>query len=385
MPIILMTLMLVSALGQMSSDLYLPSLPAIAQTLVVSVNDAQFTITAYMLGLSCSQLVYGPLSDAVGRRKPVIFGLILCVLGSLVCLITPNWSILMLGRILQGIGAGAGTSLARSIMRDLFDKEELAKNNSYIAMSAVILLTIAPIIGGWVEVGLGWRYNFVILFGLSTIALILFLLYISESNQHISKDNFNFKTFKLNVGRILSSKHFLRYALCPLFTYGGILAWLTVTPVLLQQQLMVSPTEMGWLYLCSGLGFSFGVVINIKWVQHYGIDSMMKVGFLCQLSSGCLMLIFYLLELINLATIAVPICFFMMGSSLVFPNSSAGAFTPFAKIAGTAAAIFGFMQVLGGVISSGLLALSHDNHVLPMASALIIAALGGMMVFRIFR
>lgn len=383
MPIIIITLMLASAFGQVSSDLYLPSLPAIAQALAVSVHDAQFTITAFMAGLSISQLVYGPLSDGIGRKKPLIVGLSLCFLGSLICLLADGWLALMLGRAVQGLGAGAGTSLARSILRDLFDKEELAKNNSYIAMSSVVLLTIAPIVGGWIEAGFGWRYNFIALLGLSAVTLTLFILNIQESNAHINRDNLSFSAFKKNALLVLSSRHFLRYALCPLFTYGGILAWLTVTPVLLQEQLGLTPVTMGWLYLCSGSGFAIGVLLNVRFIHVCGIETMMQLGFSFQLISGCLMLLLHLLGFFNLMAVAAPILIFMMGSSLVFPNSSAGAFMPFAKIAGTAAAIFGCMQVLGGVLSSGLLALSHDNHVMPMAFALIIAALGGMAAFKL--
>lgn len=142
--------------------------------------------------------------------------------------------------------------------------------------------------------------------------------------------------------------------------------------------------QFGWIYIFSGIGFALGGFLNMKLVIKLGIDRMMNIGFLSQFSAGLLMLFFYLLGYINTAVIVVPILLFMIGSSLVFPNSSAGALTPFPKIAGTAGALFGFMQILGGACSSSLVALSHDENQLPIAIAFIITALLSTLIFRIF-
>ena len=385
MVVILISLMFVSSLGQVTSDLYLPSIPAIAKALDVSEHDLQLTITVYMFGLCLSQLIYGPFSDAIGRRKPLIVGLSLCLLGSLTCLVANEWTILMFGRCLQGMGTGAGTALVRSILRDMFDKEELARTNSIIAVSSVSILTLAPIISGVVETYLGWRYNFLCLFLLSIIALTLFLLNIKESNQHAARHHVTFKQLIDNMITILSSRHFLRYALCPLLTYAGILAWLTATPVLLQIQLGISPAKMGWIYAFSGFGFACGALINAKKVKDYGIENMMRLGFVIQILAALILLGFYAMDYFTLWTVALPILSFMMGASLVFPNASAGAFIPFAKIAGTAGAIFGCMQILGGVLSSAILAMSHDTSVVPMGVAMLLSALLGSIVYAVLK
>ncbi|MGQ3888735.1 multidrug effflux MFS transporter [Legionella sp. CNM-1927-20] len=377
---ILTIVLLVSSLGQVTSDLYLPSLPSMAIKLNVSTSWIQMTVAVYMAGFSLSQLIYGPLSDAIGRRIPLITGLSIVFVGSMFCWLSANIYFLLMGRFLQGLGAGAGTSLTRPILRDLFEKEKLAVYNSYLAISSVFILSTAPVLGGYIEQFLGWRYNFVFL-SLYSFMILCFSYKLSETGQHHHKDNLKAANVINNLTYLLKSPVFLKFSLIPLLTYAGILACLTATPIVLQEKVGLSPVQFGWLYIFSGFGFALGGVINANYVKIFGIDAMIRLGFLCQFSAGLLMLLFYLLGYINTWVIITPIVIFMLGSSLVFPNSSAGALTPFPKIAGTAGAIFGFLQILGGALSSSAIALFHDESQLPMAMTLLITSLISMLIF----
>ena len=382
---LLTLILLVSSLGQVTSDLYLPSLPNMAKSLSVDTNWIQFTIAIYMAGFSLSQLVYGPWSDAIGRRCPLLIGLSINLIGGLICWLSPNIYLLFLGRFIQGLGVGAGYSLARPILRDLFEKELLAVYNSYLAVATVVILTTAPILGGYIQQYAGWRYNFLFLslYGF----LILYLVYLKtpETSKFHHKDNLKIKIILMNTRILLKSPVFLRFSLCPLLTYAGILAWLTEAPIVLQEKVGLNPVQFGWIYIFSGIGFAMGGFLNMKFVTRFGIDRMMNLGFLSQLGAGLLMLCFYLLGYINTEVIVVPILLFMMGSSLVFPNSSAGALTPFPRIAGTAGALFGFMQTLGGAASSSVVALVHEKSQLPIAMVFIVTTLFSIMIFFIFK
>lgn len=382
---LLLIILLVSSLGQVTSDLYLPSLPSMAKSLTVNTNWIQFTVAVYMAGFCVSQLVYGPWSDAIGRRRPLLMGLSISFIGSLVCWVSPNIYLLFLGRFLQGIGVGAGTALARPILRDLFEKETLAVYNSYLAIASVVILTIAPVIGGYIQQYLGWRYNFLFLTIYSFLILYFSYYKTPETCTHHHKDNFKLKVILTNSKVLLKSPIFIKFSIYPLLTYAGILAWLTEAPIVLQETVGLDPVQFGWLYVFSGIGFALGGFLNMKFVVRFGIEQMINIGFFCQLSAGLLMLMFFLLNYINAYVIVMPILFFMVGSSLVFPNSSAGALNAFPKIAGTAGAIFGFTQVLGGVISSSAVALAHDSSQLPIAIAFIIASLLSILVSYIFQ
>ncbi|MCR9192415.1 MAG: multidrug effflux MFS transporter [Gammaproteobacteria bacterium] len=381
---LLAIILLISSLGQVTSDLYLPSLPNMAKNLGVSIHAIQFTIAIYMTGFSVSQLVYGPWSDAIGRRTPLLIGLSINLIGSLLCWGAPNIYILLLGRFLQGLGVGAANSLTRPILRDLFEKEKLAIYNSYLAISGILVLSTAPILGGYIQYYLSWRYNFLYLSLYGFIILCSFYFKIPETNQHYDRNNYKLKVILKNARYLLTSPIFLKFSLCPLLTYAGVVAWLTAAPVVLQETVGLNAVQFGWIYLFSGMGFATGSFINIKFVTTQGIEKMISFGFYCQLLAGGLMLLFYLMAYINTYVILMPIILFMLGSSLVFPNASTGSLTPFPKIAGMAGAFFGFIQVLGGTISSTIIALAHDENQFPIAIAFIITALLSMLGFRVF-
>jgi DHA1 family bicyclomycin/chloramphenicol resistance-like MFS transporter/DHA1 family 2-module integral membrane pump EmrD-like MFS transporter len=378
-------ILLISSLGQVTTDLYLPSLPNMATSLDVNISWIQFSIAIYMLGFCVSHLVYGPWSDAIGRRIPLLTGLSINFIGGLICWFSPNIYLLLLGRCLQGLGLGAANSLARPILRDLFEKETLAIYNSYLAVSSVFILSIAPVIGGYIQHYLGWRFNFLFLSLYGLIVLYLFYFKIPETSTAHHHHNYKIKIMLMNAKTLLKSPIFLKFSLCPLFTYGGILAWLTAAPIVLQEKVGLSSVQFGWLYVLSGIGFGIGAFLNVKLVSRLLIKKMMELGFLCQLSAGGLMLFFYLLGYMNTYVIIVPIIIFMMGSSLVFPNSSAGALTPFPKIAGMAGALFGFIQILGGALSSSIIALTPNENQLPIAITFLITALLSLLILRIFK
>ncbi|WP_419421376.1 multidrug effflux MFS transporter (plasmid) [Legionella sp. D16C41] len=380
---IVVIILLVATLGQVASDLYLPSLPSIAIKLNINTSWIQMTLAIYMAGYSLSQLIYGPLSDAIGRRIPLIIGLSIAFIGGMVCYLSLEIHYLLIGRFLQGLGAGAGTSLARPILRDLFEKEKLAVYNSYLAISSVFILSAAPVLGGYIEQFLGWRYNFLFLSLYSFITLCFFYAKVSETNQHHCRDNLKLSKIINNIGCLFKSPVFLKFSLCLVLTYAGILAWLTAAPIVLQEKVGLTPVQFGWIYIFSGLGFALGGIINANYVTKFGINTMINFGFLCQFSAGLLMLLFYLLGYMNVYVIVTPIAIFMCGSSLVYPNSSAGALTPFPKIAETAGAIFGFMQILGGALSSSTIALVHHKSQLPIAIAFLITSLISILIFYI--
>ncbi|MBA2649840.1 MAG: multidrug effflux MFS transporter [Legionella sp.] len=378
-------ILLISSLGQVTTDLYLPSLPSMAKSLGVNISWIQFTIAIYLSGFCVSQLIYGPWSDAVGRRVPLLTGLFINFIGGLLCWFSPNIYLLYLGRLLQGLGVGAANALARPILRDLFEKETLAIYNSYLAVSSVFILSTAPVIGGYIQHYAGWRFNFLFLGLYGLFILCSFYFKVPETSQHHHLTNYKFKVIVMNAKTLLKSSIFLKFALCPLFTYAGITAWLTAGPIVLQEKVGLSPVQFGWLYILSGIGFIVGAFLNAKLVTRFGIHKMMEHGFFCQLSAGGFMLFFYLLGYINTVVIIAPIILFMMGASLVFPNSSAGALTPFPKIAGMAGALFGFIQILGGALSSSSIALVQGDNQLPIAIAFIMVALLSMLVFRMFK
>jgi fucose permease len=167
-----------------------------------------------------------------------------------------------------------------------------------------------------------------------------------------------------------------------LLTYAGILAWLTAAPIILQTTIGLTPIEFGYIYLFSGIGFVTGGFINAKLVVSKGLTTMMLFGFALQFISGCLMFLSYYFDVLNTLVIIGPVMFYMMGSSMIFPNASSGALKDFPHIAGLAGAILGFMQILGGAISSNIFALVHQDNQLPMSIAFMITSCLSVLLFK---
>lgn len=377
----LILILFISSFGQVASDLYLPSLPGIAQDLQVNVHWSQFTITLYMFGYSISQLIYGPLSDGLGRRVLILVGMLLGLIGSILCTISPDIWWLYAGRLLQGLGLGAGMALSRPMLRDLFSKETLAVYNSYLAIVSVVILSVGPILGGYIEYYIGWRFNFLFLSLYAFVLIIVFYLKVPETNPHLHPDHLKPAVILNNTITLISSFVFLRFTAAVFMTYAGILAWLTAAPIVLQEQAGLSPVEFGWLYVFSGLGFAVGGIINAWLVARLKIERMIFLGFFIQLIAGLFMIVTYWAGYFNVWVIIIPVTIYMVGSALIFPNASAGALSPFPKIAGTAGSIFGFLQILGGALSSALISLNKEENQLPMGIALLITAILAMWIF----
>ncbi|MCK4607924.1 MAG: multidrug effflux MFS transporter [Gammaproteobacteria bacterium] len=373
---------LFASIGQVGSDLYLPSLPAIAMALHTTTHLVQATVFLYMVGFSASRLIYGPVSDAVGRRKPLLTGLLFCLFGTIVCLFANSIALLMIGRLLQGLGAGAGVVLAGAIVRDLLEGNQLAKTYSYTALVNIVLIACAPLIGGYLQLLFGWQASFVFIALYLLMALYVGTVHLKETNRHRTIENLRFKKIALNLAILFSSRTFVGYGMTIFFIYGSILAWLTLGPILLENTLKISPVGFGWVAAAGGVFYAAGALLNTKLIDRYGINRMLKIAGYVLFLAGLLTLLFWLLGVVKFWPVIIPVMIMVFSAGIIFPNAFAGALMPFPKIAGIAGAIVGFIQIMGGVIASGVISIVPDNTQLPLAVAFIVCGIGIIFMVR---
>jgi predicted MFS family arabinose efflux permease len=181
----------------------------------------------------------------------------------------------------------------------------------------------------------------------------------------------------------MTSPIFIGYTFCSLLTYGALLAWLTAGPVLLEKTIGISPVQFGWVYAFSGIAFGIGAFLNSQFVSRFGVENMMQMGLLGIFVAGVLMLGLKQLGYINVYVIVGPVVMLLFSVSLVFPNTSAGLFQPFPQMAGFVAALFYSSRMLGGSLSSALLAMMPNHTQAPMAMAFITSALLSWLIFLI--
>jgi Bcr/CflA subfamily drug resistance transporter len=368
--------------AQIASDIYAPSLPAISIALHTSVAKVQFSMAIYMFGLAISQLFYGSISEGLGRRKPLIAGLMILCVGNFVCWSAPSITVLIIGRLIQGCGAGACASLWRSIFRDKFEGVELAKYGSYLSIFVTFVVPVTPVLGGYLQEYFSWRASFAFLAIYSISTLILVFIGLKETSQHHHFDKLNIKFIFQTFRQMLMNPIFMGYTLCTFLCYGAFFSWFTTGPVLLIHILGLSPIEFGWITLFGG-GVATAIAgwINGKLVSRLGTHKMMRAGFLLMLVAGSLMLIGNFIFGVNTFAIVIPMAIFYFGLTFIWPNAFAGAFAPYGKMAGYAGALYGFMQISGGAAIGTIASyLPHQNQ-LPLSFVFISTAIFAWLVF----
>ncbi len=375
-------ILFVACSAQIASDIYSPSLPAIANSLHTSISNAQFTMAIYMLGLAVSQLFYGALSEGLGRKTPLIVGLLIFILGNLVSFFAPSITVLIMARFIQGCGAGASSALWRSIFRDSFEGEELAKYGSYFAILVTFIVPAAPALGAYLEKYFNWRASFAFLSLYALITLLMVVLCFKETSKHHHLERLKPIFIATSFKQILISPIFMGYTVCTFLCYGAFFSWFSVGPILLIKIVGMSPVEFAWITLFAG-GFAtaLGGWVNGRLVTQLGRAKMLRMGFSIMCMAGILMLMGESQFGVNSLAIVVPMILFYFGVTFIWPSAFAGAFGPFGKMAGYAGALYGFMQISGASVIGTLVSyLPHQNQI-PLALVFISASLLAWIIF----
>lgn len=383
--VLFLIIVLSACFTHIATDVYIPSVSAISYELNASINLVQFSMAAYMLGVAVSQLVYGPISEGIGRRMPMIAGLGIILVGCLLAAYSTNITMLIGARLIQGLGAGACAALWRTVFRDVYSGAELAKASSYITVVVVFVVPASPVLGGYLQTYFGWQANFIFLAFYALVCLALLMTCVRETSQHHHVDRLKFSFILPTYKRIITDRIFISTTSIVFLIYGGLFACLTSTPALLVHILGVSPVEFGWMMLL-GSGFSYGLgsLTNARLVERLGIPTMLRFGFSVMLVSGAILLIGGLFFKMTVVLVFAPIVLFNFGSTFIWPNTFATAFSPFGDVAGYAGALYGFMQICGGAVLGSLIAKIPETNQLPLALVILASVMAAWVVYERF-
>lgn len=367
---------LFSAIGPVSSTLYLPSLPAIAVDLHTTTSLTQLTIALFILGYGIARLSYATISDAFGRRPPLVVGLLVALAGCFICMHALSIHTLLIGRFLQGLGAGGSNVLARVILRDKVNHTRLAQFSSYYSMVNIAAMVSAPLLGGYLQHYFGWRSTFVALILFVGMGLIACIFTLPETNVHRDPDLIRPSRIKTNFQSLWTDKAFIFYTLLLMLAYGCTVAWLTSGPIILQTVLFLTPIEYGWC--AAGVGFSYfiGAYVNSHLVRKLGIQKMLFWGTVSLFISSIFMLVPILFfSYVSVVVILIPAAIALFGISLLIPNAYAAGLAGFSKTAGIAVAVLASLQILGGVLSSTILSFVPEQTQLSLGLVFLLSSL----------
>lgn len=375
-------LLLIVCASRISSDIYSPCIPAMAQDLRSNIDMVQFSMSIYMLGVSLSQLIYGPISEGIGRRIPILFGLSVMSAGSIINIYAPSIEAIIFGRLIEGLGAGACSSLWRAIARDHFSGKELAQTMSNLVVFIIFVVPAAPVLGGYLEELIGWRANFIFMASYTFIALILCFFNLEESNKHLDKQKLKPRYIMDNFLYMLKSRTFMQMTLAIFMTYGAFFTWFLVSPALMIKKLGISPSNYGWFnFIGVGGAFFISSLINSRLVSKLGIRAMMRIGWSITTFAGASMLLSYLAFGVCFWALLIPMMMFACGATFVFPNAFAASFAPFGDRAGYAAAIYGSMQIGGAALFGFIISFLPDENQLYMSMIMFSACLSAWLLF----
>ncbi len=359
--------LLLGGVGFVATDLYLPSMPSIVREFSTNKASVHFTLSFYLLSFGSSQLFYGPFSDKVGRKKAVLYGLLVTIIGSIVCIFSPNVSTLIGGRFIEGLGVGAGAAVMRAILRDAYAGDELARKGAYIAVGTGVFMAAAPILGGYIQDYLGWRFNFVFIVLYTLLVIVIISYWLPETNKKLDLHAIKPHVILNKYFQLLKSPIFMGYAGCGCLTFSGLMAYLSISPFLFQDVLGITAVEYGWLADFIAVGLASGGFINSIMVSYFGRQRLLIFGILLEILAGICMLAPAIFGKMNIWVIMIPMLIYMFGAGAVFSNSFAGAFHFFSHMAGAAGAIYGSLQILGGTVITGIMAAIHARNQIPLA------------------
>jgi DHA1 family bicyclomycin/chloramphenicol resistance-like MFS transporter len=369
------------AIGPVSTDLYLPSLPAVMRAFDADVASAQLTLSAFMAGFGLMMLVYGPLSDRFGRRPILLAGMALYGVASLFCLFAPSIHLLILGRFLQALGAACGPVLGRAVVRDIHGREGAARVLSYMASAMALAPAVAPILGGFLEAHFGWRSNFITLVGFGIAMLLALYLLLPETNRHRDDEALAPHRLYGNLLALLRDRRFMGYTLTLSFSFAALFSFISGSAFVLIDLLGVEPRHFGFCFACAVLGYMSGSLMAGRFTQRLGLDRMIGIGCWLGAVAALLLALLALFAPQHWAAVVGPVSLVFLAVGLVLPNSSAGAIGPFPQMAGTASSLMGFLQTGIGALAGVVVGHALRGDSLPMALVILAMALASAASF----
>lgn len=379
------TLGLLSAMGAFSIDMYLPGFPDIAKDLHTTVAHITLSITSFFIGISIGQMIYGPLLDKYGRKKPLYIGLVVYLVASIACAYSPSANALIGLRFIQALGSCAGMVASRALVRDLFPVNENAKIFSLLMLVLAISPIVAPTLGGYMTSMFGWQSIFFILASIAAITLLLVYFKLPPGRKPESALSLLPRPIINGFIEVAKVPQFYTYAFAGAIASSGLYAYIAGSPFVFMELYHVSEKQYGWIFAFVAMGLISASQVNNLLLRKYSSEQIIKVTLFCQALTGFALVVGTWFHLLGLYSTVFLILIFLSTQGFAFPNSSALCLAPFSKNAGTASALMGAIQLGIGAVSTALVSILANGTPMPMAAVMFTCAAGSFVVLLIGR
>lgn len=379
------TLALLTSLGPLSTDMYLPSLPGIAAEFGTTIARVQLTLSAFLVGFAAGQVFYGPLSDRYGRRPLLFAGLAIFSAGSALCALAPDVGTLIGGRVLQALGASGPIVLARAMVRDLYEGARAGRELSRMGTIMGVVPAIAPILGSFVEIWSGWRTTFWLTLALGLGLALLIGLRLPETLRTRNPEPLSVPGIFRGFGKLLENRAYRVYVLIAALTYAGLFAFISGSSFVLQGVYGLDAMGFALSFAIMVGGYIAGTLLAQRHVGAYGLQKVIGAGVACQAGGGIVMLagVAFLggQGLVPSLAVTAPMTLYALGVGLTLPQTQASAMAPFPERAGAASSFLGLCQMLFAAIVGVIVGHALGADAWPLAIAIAVTGVAAFAVF----
>lgn len=370
---LLLGLALLTATPALSTDMYLPALPLIATDLDTTTPMVQLTLSAFMAGMAMGQLIIGPISDSVGRRRLLLAGAVISLVASIACALAPTIGVLIAMRLLQGLGGGACVVIARAIVPDLARGREAAQAFALLMIIQAAAPILAPVIGGVVSEPLGWRAVFWVLAAINVAQVAVVVLGIRESRPVEERTGAGLSGMISNYLYVLKNPQFLAYTLALALSFGAMFSYISASPFVLQNQMGMSPLMFSVVFAVNAVALMLSGFVNRRLLQSFHPHHIMRITVI---SFIILMLVLVAEVTLIRSTALFLVLVFLAVAHVPFlmANATALGIAVVRERAGSGSAVMGFTQFAVGGLVSPMVGLGSDRA-LSMAVGMVACAL----------
>lgn len=373
-----------TAMGPLAIDLYLPSFPTIASELGTSVAAVQVTAATYFIGLAAGQIIYGPLTDRIGRKPPLFFGLVLFILASIGCAFATSVEQLAALRLLQALGGCAEMVVARAMVRDFFDERDSIRVISLLILVMGLAPILAPLIGGQLLLAFGWRSIFLVLAACGTACLVPVALALPESLPPERRRRESPRVLLATVAGLLRDRTFMGYTLAGSLVISAMFAYITGSAFVFIEVFGVPADRFGLFFGTNALGLVVASQVNGRLVQRMRGREILARVLPVTAIAGVVLVVNAATGFGGFAGILVPLFVCVTSVGFVVPNSVVLAMTPHGRVAGTASAAIGVLQFGLGAGAGALVSALYNGTPLPLAAVMAGCVVGAFVIFRTF-
>ncbi len=351
-----------TALGPLSTDLYIPALPDIGRAFGVAPAQVQLTLSAYLVGFAIGQIAYGPISDWYGRRSGLLIALLCFCIGALICFAASSIEILIGARVLQAFGASGATVLARAVVRDLYIGARAGKELSLMSLVMAIAPVSAPLIGGILHSVFGWRSPFAALVMVGVAVLATVWRKLPETLGERLPERLSIGTLLSGYRQMLQNAMFSLYLLIGAAAYTCLLVWLMTGPFILQARHGLVPLQISVAFTVCACGYLVGNLFATRVVLRLGIVRTIGYGATIMIVGAPIVCLLIMLDIASATILVAAMAFTLIGFGLVFPLALAGGLSCFAERAGAASSLLGFSpQFMAAIVSTGVAFAMHRS------------------------